>query len=131
MMKPIEPILGPKELEEVVDRSSMPKLAFVRDDGSFEDPNWLNTLPIHTVFLSKEKRTEQGLPNTAAELLEYHVIHRHGKTTRLMLILPNHPPIKRWVDTMAFSLKNTRVETLYEGQQYHRPIQSERLDDVS
>lgn len=118
-------LIDPNEEEAIEEtKANMPRLAFVNDDGSYTDPNWLNTMNIHTAFLARDKRDETGRPNKAIDLREYHIDNRIGKATRLVLKLPNHPPIKMWVDTMKFSLGVDCIEVLYEGTEYHRTIQS-------
>jgi len=119
---PIRPFKLIEDKQEEEQPKAMPKLAFVNDDGSYRDPNWLNNMNIHTAFLARDKRDEQGRPLKTVDLREYHVDNRHGTATRLILKLPNHPPIKMWVDTLRFSLGTDLIEVLYEGQEYNRPI---------
>lgn len=111
-MKKIEPI------EEIVEEvQPIPKFSIIDGDGPARDINWLENLPVFTVFFAREKRkfdpTTGRYTKGSFELREYHVVNKFKNTTKLKIKVPGSPSVVLPVDTNGFSLSMELVEVIY------------------
>lgn len=74
--------------------------------------NWLMTLPVDTVFISKLKTRRDPSDFT---LNEYCVVWKGRRVANLVVTLPNDTHIHIWVDSIEFSNDNELMEVVRDG----------------
>ena len=78
------------------------------------NPNWLSTLPVGTVFLTRRKPTQGGLNRDIGAAM-FHVSFHSDKCTRLFDNM-NGAGTYQWVITRDFSMAMEKIEVLQYGE---------------